>query len=252
MIKFFPKAAFSTRSVNALGPTLLALILSVFSLAGFAGDSVLKPYEAKYRISQNGLSADATRSLSKVGPHWRLSQTASKWFVTIGEESLMEVTADQQVRPLQYRYENSLSSKRDQRIVFDWAAGTVADKSYQKPYSMPLKKDYSDQLSSQLQLRQRLLSGKVDDQWQQTIVKNGKLKTYQIEKLGEETLETELGKIETVKLRRARKGSSAETVIWLAKNWDYMIVRLQQSEDDDTLSLELVSAKLDGKTLTGK
>lgn len=257
MIKFFPKAACFTNRAKLLATSLCALLLYTLlfcsaAQAKTAADSVLKPYQAKYRITQNGLSAEASRKLAKVGPHWRLSQTASKWFITIGEESLIEVTEDQNLRPLQYRYENSLSSKRDQRIVFDWQANKASDENYRKPYTLPLKDDYADQLSAQLQLRQQLLNDDntiQDGTWQQTIVKNGKIKTYQIKKLGEETIETELGAIETVKLLRKREGSSAETLVWLAKNWNYMIVKLQQTEDGDSLYLELISATIDGSPI---
>lgn len=209
----------------------------------------LQPYNAVYRITQGGISAEANRSLSKAGDHWRLTQQASKWFITIAEESLIEVTDKGDLRPLRYRYDNSVSSKKNQRIEFDWQAGHATDKEYRKPYSLPLKEDYSDQLSAQLQLRQRLLSGRVPTSWQQTIVKNGKVKTYKIEVLGEEVLSTDLGKVDTVKLRRTRKGSSAETLVWLAKEWNYLIAKLEQLDDDDSLSLELISGSLDGQAL---
>lgn len=250
MIKLFPKTACITKKTKLLAFSLCALLLCTVTQAEMTSESLLKPYQAKYRITQNNLSADASRKLAKVGPHWRLSQTASKWFITIGEESLIEVTENQNLRPLQYRYENSLSSKRDQRIVFDWEANKASDETYRKPYTLPLKADYADQLSAQLQLRQQLLNGQAQDKrWQQTIVKNGKIKTYQIEKLTEETIDTELGPIDTVKLRRKREGSSAETFIWLAKEWNYMIVKLVQTEDDDSLSLELISATIDGSPM---
>lgn len=209
----------------------------------------LQPYNAVYRITQGGMSAEANRRLSKAGDHWRLTQQASKWFITIAEESLVEVTEEGEIRPLRYRYDNSVSSKKNQRIEFDWQARRATDNEYRKPYSLPIEDDYSDQLSAQLQLRQRLLSGRAPARWQQTIVKNGKVKTYRIELLGEEVLSTELGKVNTVKLRRTRKGSSAETLVWLAKDWNYLIAKLEQLEDDDSLSLELISGSLDGQAL---
>src|SRR5690606_28477966 len=123
-----------------------------------------------------------------------------------------------------------IRSKSNQHIVFDWASGEASDKVYRKPWTLPLEDDYTDQLTSQLQLRQRLLNGGDDASWTQTIVKNGKIKKYQIEKQGEERLHTNVGPMDTIKLRRKREGSSAETLIWLAPAWDYLIVRLQQIE----------------------
>ena len=213
--------------------------------------TVLEPYNAKYRISQNSLNTTAERSLKKQGDNkWQLSQQASLWFIHVEEESQFKLV-DGKVQPLRYRYENSISSKRDQDIIFDWSKGKVSDKTYRKPWSLPLNPDYTDQLSAQLQLRELLVNAENTSNLSQTIIKNGKLKTYDISLLDEETIDTAVGPLRTVKLLRKREGSSAETIIWLAVDWNYLIVSLQQNEDDDTLSLELLSADIAGRPVRG-
>ena len=72
-----------------------------------------------------------------------------------------------------------------------------------------------------------------------------------VKQLNEETIDSAVGKLRTVKLLRSRPGSSSETTIWLAKDWNYLIVKLEQREDDEVYSLELLKAKLDGKAVEG-
>lgn len=249
MTKHYRKAASHTliRSLTAW------LIFSLSSAA--MGDTVaspeatppipLHPYRAEYQISHNGLSTVAKRELARRGEHWVLSQNARIFFLKVDEEALIETT-DSGLRPLRYDYENSVSSKRNQRIRFDWQRNTVADKKARKPWSFELKDNYTDQLSSQLQLRQQLLAGSFDDNGhiEQTIISNGKIKTYRIEKLGEESVETALGNFDTVKLRRHREGSSSETFIWMAPELNFLIVKMEQVEDDDNFSLEILKADI--------
>ena len=52
------------------------------------------PYNAEYKISSNSLTTTATRTLSKQGNNWLLSQHAKLMFIKIDEESLIENTKD--------------------------------------------------------------------------------------------------------------------------------------------------------------
>ncbi|MBQ0797328.1 DUF3108 domain-containing protein [Zhongshania sp.] len=208
------------------------------------------PYNAEYKISSNSLTTTATRTLSKQGNNWLLSQHAKLMFIKIDEESLIENTKDG-LRPLHYEYSNNMSSKQDQSINFDWAKNTASDKKYRKPWSSKVSTDTFDQLGAQLKMREALIENRLGKKMTQTVVSRGKHKTYTIEKIGEETIDSPAGKLRTIKLLRSRPGSSSETTIWMAKDWNYLIVRLEQREDDEVYSLELINATLDGNAVKG-
>lgn len=212
--------------------------------------SEILPYQAEYKISSNSLTTTATRSLSKQGNNWQLSQHAKLMFIKVSEESVIEDGA-KGLRPLSYEYSNNFSSRQDQKINFDWQKGLASDKKYRKPWTAHLTAGTFDQLSAQLQMRQALIHGRFDTAMAQTVVNRGKHKTYQVEKIGEEVIDSPVGKLNTVKLSRSREGSDSETIVWLAKDWNYLIVRLEQTDEDDTYSLELLSATLNGKKVKG-
>ncbi len=233
-----------TKSIDAEQPKTEQLKTPV------APKSEILPYQAEYKISSNSLTTTATRSLSKQGDNWQLSQHAKLMFIKVSEESTIEDGA-MGLRPLRYEYSNSFSSRQDQKIKFDWPKASASDTKYRRPWTAPLSPGTFDQLSAQLQMRQALIFGRFDTAMVQTVVNRGKHKTYQIEKIGEEIIDSPVGKLNTVKLRRSREGSDSETIVWLAKDWNYLIVRLEQTDEDDTYSLELLSATLNGKKVRG-
>ncbi|MFT6552740.1 MAG: hypothetical protein ACJA1I_002797 [Zhongshania marina] len=208
------------------------------------------PYQAEYKISSNSLSTNATRTLSKKGNNWLLSQHAKLMFIKVSEESVIEDSANG-LRPLHYEYENNMSSKQDQSIKFDWASSSASDKKYRKPWSSEISDDTFDQLGAQLKMREMMINNRLKNEINLSVVNRGKHKTYTVKQLNEETIDSAVGKLRTVKLLRSRPGSSSETTIWLAKDWNYLIVKLEQREDDEVYSLELLKASLDGKTVEG-
>jgi hypothetical protein len=84
------------------------------------------------------------------------------------------------------------------------------------------------------------------------IVDRKRLKQYRFELLGEELVETPIGKLNTVKLKRLRKeGSPRETIIWLAKDWDFLLTKIHQKENGKSYEIILSEGELAGKPITG-
>ncbi len=83
-------------------------------------------------------------------------------------------------------------------------------------------------------------------------VDQDRLKHYVATWLGEEQLKTKFGTFNAVKLEDRRPGRDEKTLIWLAKDWDYMVLRLQRVEDGEPeYRVDLKAATLDGKPITG-
>lgn len=250
-------AKHSPRQATPTVPTLRFLILVVglaASLACSAGEAALKPYDAIYHISKGMLSTDAKRRLAlQNDDRWRLSQEASILFVSLDEIAHLEVH-DGELRPLLYSYEQSPQKRRNQRIVFDWESGKATTELHDEPKRVTdIGAGVFDQLSYQLKLRLDLIRGRFDDRQTYTVIDRGRLKHYRVERIGEETLDMESGSLRTVKLRQVREGKEGEreTFIWVAPQWNYLLVRLERYEDDDDDEYRLVlkSATVGGETV---
>ena len=206
------------------------------------------PYQATYKANIKGLSATLTRTLSnKSDGLWQLENNASLFLAKIEESSLFKIHTTN-IEPLSYHYKNPLSSKRNSNLQFDWAQRNVRDGNNAP---IKLKKNSFDKLGFQIQLRMDLIQqGDLFNNKTYHLVDKDRLKTYRVERLGEEMIKTDAGEFNTVKLKQFRPGKNKHTIIWLAKDWQYLIVRLERFEDGKSEnSLQIQEATFNGKPL---
>lgn len=234
-------------------PNTEAVIESTPEAATLATQSsqLPKPFHATYKAKFSGFTIEATRELGTHpnGEH-ELIFSASTWLAKLRESSRFN-WAEGQLVPNRYQYHREgLGRSRDAVLEFDWAQHKVVNNVQDKPWRMDIPDGALDKLSYQLQLRSDLLNGKRTLKYD--IADGGRLKTYLFEMVGEELLDTRLGKLATVKIKKVRAtGKKRVTYIWMAKHWDYLLVKLQQTEEDGkTYAIDLLRAEVDGKTVT--
>lgn len=210
-----------------------------------------KDFRAIYKAKFSGFSIEASRELHTLpNQQQQLSFRASTWLAKLNETSQFSWGDVGQLIPRRYEYHRSgLGKPRNAVLDFDWARLKVVNNVQEKPWSMSIPELTLDKLSYQLQLRSDLLNGKQSLQYD--IADGGRLKTYLFEMVGEEMLQTRLGKLATVKIKKIRStGKKRTTYIWMAKNWDYLLVKLQQTENNGkTYAIHLLSAEIDGETV---
>lgn len=228
---------------------LFAICLGL--LSGTAIADLPKPFTATYKAKYRGISVTAIRSLETLeNGLQRFSFNADSFLADLKENSDFSWSNDHIV-PTAYLYERGgLGRDRKAELLFDWNKMEVVNNVQNKPWRMSIPEGALDKLSYQLQLRTDLINNRGLRQYQ--VADGGKLKLYDFEIVGEETLDTRAGQFEVVKVRRLREqDAKRQTVIWFAKDWDYLVVRLQQEEDNKTYEIDLVSASLDGMEVKG-
>lgn len=210
-----------------------------------------KVFENQYKTKLYGFNILVTNKLTQVGENkYSLLFRFDSMLGYIAETSELNWDAKQaQVIPEHYTYKRrGLGKNRDADLQFDWSKKSVTNNVEKTTWTMDIKQKVQDKLSYQLQLQQDFLRGK--DKITYQIADGGLLKEYQFSKVGEEVLDTPLGKVDTIKVERSRKNDKRITYAWLAKDWDYMLVRLQQQENGDAYTLDITKASLDGKPIT--
>lgn len=231
----------------------IALAITAFHGHSLAGGeaSLPKPFVAKYEARYSGIGITATRSLQPLANNTQqLRFHAKSWLAEIEEISQFKWSNEGQIIPEQYSYERTgLGRDRHALLNFDWSTKTVVNNVQHKPWSMQIPDLALDKLSYQLQLRHDLINHK--SQMSYHIADGGHLKTYEFEVLGQEPLETKIGKLNTVKVKRIRENTTRVTYLWLAQDWDYLVVKIQQQEDDQDYEINLTSARLDGVEVQG-
>ena len=230
---------------------LLAVLLLPFTaVANADGLIALKPYKAIYSTKIRGISAEMEQTLSQdEKQQWQIRNYASMLFASIEERATFTET-NNQLTPLTYHHTNKLSSKRNSELVFDPEQKTVIDRLHSKePLKLP--ENSYDKLSFQTQLHLDLMNSPNFTKETYHLVDRKKFKTYEVTKLGEEVITTPLGDFTAVKLEQRRAGKDKYTLMWLAKDWDYFLLRIVRiDEGEKDYQIDVKSAVIDGKTLT--
>lgn len=232
--------------------TSVAVVLVAWLAQPALADELPQPFEATYKAKYRGIGVTAVRKL-------RTLESGNLYYTFVADSLIAELSETSQfiwsdtahIVPLRYTYLRSvLGRERKAELNFYWDKSEVVNNVEDKPWTMDIPPETLDKLSYHLQLRADLLNGKPLRGYQ--VADGGKLKQYGFKIIGEEVLDTEAGKFEVVKVKRIRdEDEERQTIIWFAKNWDYLVVRLQQEEDGKSYEIDLESATLNGEPVKG-
>lgn len=229
---------------------VLTLLFVLGLASAVEAASLPKTFSNEYTSTALGFKVTVTHELKENDDGTNTMRfNAKSWFASVDEVSHLRVDESMtQVIPLHYKYQRRVMGKdRDAELTFNWDKKTVTNNVQNTSWNMDIAQQVQDKLSYQLQLQLDLINGKEKLVYQ--IADGGRLKEYGFEIEGEEMLETPLGTVKTVKVKRSREKDDRVTYAWLAKDWDYLLVRLQQEEDGDAHTIYLSKAKLNGKDI---
>ncbi len=230
---------------------LLAIVLANCTHAAERSATELIPFENQYTAKLYGFGINVTSSLRAKGNNqYEFYFGASAMVGDVTELSEFSWNPQEQLaKPQHYFYTRTgLGKNRHEDLQFDWNTNQVTSTVRKSSVALDSAKKIQDGLSYQIQLRQDLIAGKTNLAY---AISNGKkLKQYRFEVVGEETLDTPLGKVTTVKVRRKEDNNDErEIYAWFAKDFHYLLVRLQQEENGSAYTIYLSKASLNGKAI---
>lgn len=229
---------------------LSACLAALIASACNAQSNELSEYSARYEASANGLAATATRSLSRIaGNGYRLSNTleaslAGQLLARLDQSSEFELL-DGRVQPLNYAYQVSGVSRASHAIVYNWDAGIAISSEDDESWQIALHEGVFDQLSYQAALRHSL-NREEQSLLAFELIDGDEIDRHEYRLVGDEQIATPLGTLNTLKLERVRDASDDRvTEIWLARDWDFLLVRLEQINSAGLrILLELSAAEI--------
>lgn len=233
--------------------TFLSLLLLASS--SLLAAQPLQSFQASYTADWKQLpfTGTAERSLQQQADgNWKLSFKASMLVAGISESSTFRLQ-DDQLQPLRYKYERTgLGKPRKTKQDFDWATMQVNGSDKDGTTQLPLHAGILDKSSYQLALQRDIASGA--EQLSYMVLDGDDLDTYDFRQLGEERIDTPLGKLNTIKVERVRDPglNKRKTTLWFAKDWGYLLVQLNQIErDGKEYTIMLQDGQVDGQAVTG-
>lgn len=228
---------------------LTACALLAVSLPLAADHAPLPEFEAEYTLSLNGLDvAELQVRLHREGEHYMYESFTRPIGVLalfrddrIRETSQWVYGREGRIQPLRYTYQHTGSKReREADLRFDWAAGKVLNRVENEPWTMEIPQGTQDKLGYQLALMLDLSHGRRDLSYH--VADGGKLKVYQVDFQGMETLQTELGELRTIKVQRQKDRKGRVTTIWCAEKLAYLPVRITHRDADGSFFTLRVTA----------
>ena len=235
-------------------PRVLLMLLALLALPVQALE--LKPFSASYTADwkQVPISGTAGRSLKALdNGRWELDFEASMLVASLKETSTLRMESDAFL-PLTYRFDRSgLGKSKQVELDFDWTEKQVLGNDRGEPVRFPLNRGLMDKSTYQLVLQHDVAAGKQSVSYQ--VIDGDELDTYDFRVLGGERVRTQAGLIDAIKVERVRDPtkSARKTVLWFAKDWDFLLVRLHQVEKDGKeYQIMLKDGTVDGKAVAGR
>lgn len=213
----------------------LLFVLLLWSFSSQAADFP-PAFTAKYTLYAAGITiGEGTRRLSQRDDHWvfESSSRTTGWAAKLRDDKMTESTqftvAADQVRPLEYQFQQ-ISSKKQKHvhIHFDWIAKrakNIAD----SPWEVALSDDTLDSLLYQVVIMRDLQQGQRDLHYQ--VVDRGKVKNYVPEFQGEEQISTGVGQLNTLRYRYDSPDGKRYTTLWCAPKLHYLVVQVEHNEN---------------------
>lgn len=212
---------------------------------------LLKPYITVYKTTARGLSIKLRRELSiDADGHCKLTSEGSLLVVGLSEISQFQLEQGR-VEPRSYVYQGTGLISRRREVHFNPGSSVIRSLYKDEWYALPDIGHTLDRMSQQEQLRLNLLAQ--DEALQAmtfTVADGRKVKDHTLVLIGREQLQTPMGAVDTLLYERQRDSEERLSQIWVAPNWDYLVVKTLHVEDGKTVEANLISAELDGVAVT--
>lgn len=219
--------------------TLLTSTVATALLASTAhAEAVVpKPFTATYSVSYRGIGAGTISfSFSRDPATGRYVYEThpnpgalARLFVSKAavERSVMEID-DAGTRPIDWLLDDGKSSKDgDGELHFDWSRSSVTGTVEGEPVNLTAEPGTQDRSSIQIAVTTALLRGV--EPGTIALIDDNRIKRYVYTKKEQASVDSALGKLETVIYESTREGGSSRTSrFWMAPSLEYLPVRAEQ------------------------
>lgn len=217
-------------------PLLLACLFAV--TASQAEQTLPIPaFKATYTVSRAGITVGKTvlqleyeaPSRYRIRSNLKTNTLASLIETRNESEEVVGELVDGMPRPLRYHAEKNGSESRTVSMDFDWDRARVTIEVDGERHCLTLGSQTVDPLSLHLLTMLDLQRGRLADAYE--VASHNRLKTYQVQPLGETNIEAPIGTLTAQALSRQRPQSRKATIFWHAPEMDFLPVQVSRTKD---------------------
>jgi len=214
---------------------LIALLLTLWLPLVAALDGLpVSPFEARYRVYHQGtdLGSGLIALRDQGGGRYEMvseldPEGIAAWLVEGIEERVSGEVRDGGLRPAVYRREDKDGLTE---IRFDWQGNRVESLHEGERRTLQLEPGLVDRLSVYLQAMADFKNDRLVQNY--TLTDKNRIRTYRIDIHGQETVDTPMGRYETVHVSRHRDGSDNIIEFWFAPALDFLPVQIVHRDED--------------------
>lgn len=211
-----------------------ALLLSAASFA------LPSPFTATYDVSKSGLTLGSmAKTLSYSGNqyHYHTTSKATGLASFLSDDLIIEnadgIFDGEYLQPRTYLYHHT-SKRKDRKTQATFLLPTKVSGSYKdEAFSLDVSPASIDRATLELAIARDLMNKKTNFSYQ--VIEKNQQKRYDLKVLGEEVLSLNGKKYHCQKMIVERDDKSRKTLFWLAKETDYIPVKIDHNEKGDSI-----------------
>lgn len=204
----------------------------------------ITPFEATYQFSYNGKNiSTATRSLSQQRDDtWLYTFSAKASFIASASESSQFNIKNGQVISNHFNRTTKYIGISDKLIIdFNRTNNMIYTQKNDTKRNFKLEFNSLDELNAEIQIREDILNKTLKTTYPITDAKG--VDTRKFVPLGEETIKTPYGTLNTVKFKLEYNKPERNTMFWLAPQFDYLPVKVAHNDEGNSYGISLISYK---------
>ncbi|VEG14005.1 DUF3108 domain-containing protein [Moraxella cuniculi] len=223
----FLKALFTSTAVA--GTTSLSTLATAGDLAAFS---------ATYKVSADGKTGTATRTLTKNANSYQYSVNArAAGISTLNQEAKFSLNGGQIIPNSAKLSMRILGVGYTHEIRFNHTNKSVISTYKNNSTTLAMPKQAFDDLSLEAQIRQELLNGKFTGNY--LLVKRSQIENTKFKRTGNTKITVPAGTYDTIRIDRIHDDKDRATSFWLAPTLNYLPIKVSQTNDGKTISMEL-------------
>lgn len=223
-----------------LKKTVIMLALTLVSQTVLA---LPKAMSLNYSVHKGSINlGDMNLSLRYNGNKFQYyKSTEAKGFAALITKAKITEKADgsfagDQLTPVKYFF--SQSTRKGSRVENAHFSGTNVRGTYKdKPYDLNIPRGTLDRASLELALANDIK--KNDPKLTYNVMERGKLKQYTFKRYGNEQIITPKGNMNAIKVSVLRADNERSTTFWLAKELDFMPIKIVHTEKNDVITTQI-------------
>ena len=238
---------------------LIAISLLLINCSALQASQLPDDFNARYSIEKYGTTV-ARMNLalsSKANKYTYTSHSEAVGMLAFFSDDSIDETSQlewnkkfEHVCLQSYTFSRKEKKQKQQQFSLNWndqgnitATGTYAG----KPFSLNTSGLIWDRLSVQLALTADLKSADaIQKKYSYNIIDKGHIAQYHFEYINEEVVNLGNKKYNTIKIKRPHLSNDRTTYLWLAKELDFLPVKIEQYRDSDlhmSMTLEKLTLK---------